>query len=197
MRVRLPVAVFVAVLTCSAALPAAAAPIIFLSPSSTTVDVGDTFSVDVNVADIDDLFGFQFDFIFDDSLLNPVGITEGSFLSQGVGGSTLFAPGTDNGAGTIEFTLGFLLGPVPGVSGSGTLATLAFAATGSGTAAFSLGGLILQDSQFAELQDSAEINGASVNINASATPIPEPTSLLLIGTGLGIIARRRLRRPCP
>jgi len=192
MRVRIAVAVFVAVLICSAALPAAAAPIIFVSPSSASVAVGDTFSVDVNVSDVDDLFGFQFDFNFDRSLFTLLGVTEGSFLSQGVSGSTDFFAGTDNGTGTIEFTLGFLLGAVPGVSGSGTLATLGFTATGPGSAAFSLSGLILQDSQFGEFQNATTINAASVDINA--TPVPEPASLMLISTGLAIIARRRLAR---
>jgi hypothetical protein len=192
MPVRIAVAVFVSVLICSAAVPAAAAPIVFFSPSSASVGVGDTFTVDVNVSGVDDLFGFQFDVNFNHSLLSPLGITEGSFLSQGVSGSTAFLAGTDNGTGTIEFTLAFLLGPVAGVSGSGTLATLGFVATGPGSAALSLSGLLLQDSQLGEFQDTATINEAFLNING--TPVPEPASLMLMGTGLAIIARRRLAR---
>jgi hypothetical protein len=192
MPVRIAVAVFVSVLMCSAARPAAAAPIVFFAPSSASVGVGDTFSVDINVSDIDDLFGFQFDVNFNHSVLSPLAVTEGSFLSQGVSGSTAFLAGTDNGTGTIGFTLGFLLGPVPGVSGSGTLATLGFVATGPGSTAFSLSGLILQDSQLSEFQDTATINEAFLNVNA--TPVPEPASLMLMGTGLALIARRRLAR---
>ena len=191
MRVRIAVAVFVGVLICSAAVPAAGATIISLSPSSGSVAVGDTFSLDVNVSDVDDLFGFQFDLNFDESLFTPLGITEGSFLSQG--GSTDFFAGINNGTGTIEFTLGLLLGAVPGVSGTGTLATFAFAATGPGSAQFSLSELSLLDSQLGELQSGATINTASVDVIASA--VPEPASaggLMLMGIGLAILARRRL-----
>ena len=188
MRVRIAVAVFVGVLICSAALPAAAAPLIFVSPSSASVAVGDTFSVDVNVSDVDDLFGFQFDFNFDESLFTPLGVTEGSFLSQG--GSTDFFAGIDNGTGTIEFTLGLLLGAVPGVSGTGTLATLAFVAIAPGSAEFFLSGLILLDSELGEFQSTVTVNAASVDVNAS--PVPEPATLMLMGTGLAIFARRRL-----
>ncbi len=194
MRVR-AVGVLVAVLICSAALPAAAAPILSLTPSSTSVGVGDTFSIDVNVSDVDDLYGFQFDFNFDQSLLSPLGVTEGSFLSQGVSGSTDFLAGFDNGTGTIEFTLGFLLGAVPGVSGSGTLATLAFVATAPGNTDFSLSGLILLDSQLGEFQNTATINAAAVDINAA--PVPETAStasLMVMATGVTILARRRLAR---
>ena len=191
MRVRIAVAVFVGVVICSAALPAAAATIISLSPSSPSVALGDTFSVDVNVADVEDLFGFQFDFNFEESLFTPLGVTEGSFLSQG--GSTEFFAGINNGTGTIQFTLGLLLGEVPGVSGSGRLATFAFAATGAGSAQFSLSELMLLDSQLGQFQSGATINAASVDVVAS--PVPEPASaasLMLMGIGLAIVARRRL-----
>lgn len=192
MRVR-AVGVLVAVLICSAALPAAAAPILSLTPSSTSVGVGETFSIDVNVSDVVDLYGFQFDFNFDQSLLSPLGVTEGSFLSKGVSGSTDFMAGFDNGTGTIEFTLGYLLGAVPGISGSGTLATLAFVAMAPGNTVFSLSGLILLDSQLGEFQDAATINGAAVDINASAVPETASTAtLMLMAAGVTILARRRL-----
>ena len=194
MRVR-AVGVLVAVLICSAALPAAAAPILSLTPSSTSVGVGGTFSIDVNVSGVQDLYGFQFDLNFDQSLLSPLGVTEGSFLSQGVSGSTDFLAGVDNGTGTIEFTLGFLLGAVPGVSGSGTLATLAFVAIAPGNTDFSLSGLVLLDSQLGEFQNTATINGAAVDINAS--PVPETAStasLVLMAAGATILARRRIVR---
>jgi hypothetical protein len=91
--------------------------------------------------------------------------------------------------------LGFLFGAIPGVSGSGTLATLAFAAIAPGNTEFSLSGLILLDSQLGEFQNTATMSGAAVDINASTVPETASTaSLVLMATGVTILARRRLAR---
>lgn len=192
MRVR-AVGVLVAVLIGSAALPATAAPILSLSPSLASVGVGDTFTIDVNVAGVEDLYGFQFDLNFDQSLVSPLVVTEGSFLSEEFNRATAFGADADTLAGTV-ITVGLLLGGVPGVSGSGTLATFAFRAIGPGSAAFSLSELLLEDS-IGPLQDAATLNGTSVDIKALAVPETASTaSLMVMATGVAILARRRIGR---
>ena len=51
--------------------PASATAILSIEPAASVVQVGDTFSVNVNIADAVDLFGYQFDIIF-----NPAAFTD-------------------------------------------------------------------------------------------------------------------------
>ena len=179
MRARVLVALLTLVLACSA-LPAAAAPILSIAPIP-SVSVGDTFTVNVDITDVTDLYGYQFDLSFDTNYLqvvpqivngSPQDVVEGPFLATG--GATFFIPGVHNGAGTIEFTIDLLLGSVSGVTGSGTLASITFlalAATGINPTALTLSNYLLLDSTLAEipLSPTQVING-SVVIKPSAVP---------------------------
>lgn len=153
---------------------------IFIQPPATVVAPGQSFSLGIAVSGVTDLFAYQFDIGFDPGVLAATGITEGSFLPTG--GPTLFLPGTiDNIAGTITFTAGLLLGPVPGVNGSGTLATIDFEALALGTSAIGLSGGILLDSTLAEIGFASQ--GGSVTV-APRGVIPEPSTAWLFGAGL-------------
>src|SRR5262245_50735741 len=90
---------------------AEAVPLISVSPSAPTVAVGHEITVDVLIADAADLYAYQLGLAFDAALFNVVDVIEGSFLASG--GSTIFFPGADNGAGVIEFNAGTLVGAVP------------------------------------------------------------------------------------
>src|SRR5580658_4444822 len=97
--------------------------VVSIDPSSSNVNVGDNFALDVNISNVRDLYGFQFDLSLAPGVLSAVSITEGSFLAGG--GATFFIPGTiDNTAGAIALTANALLGSGPGVGDSGTLAVL-------------------------------------------------------------------------
>jgi general secretion pathway protein D len=170
-------------------LRAFADAIVSIDPSSLNLPAGQTFSVDVSIPNVADLFAFQFDLGFDPTVLSATGITEGSFLSGG--GATFFIPGTiDNTLGTISFTANTLLGNVPGVTGRGILAIANFAALASGTSPVNLSNVIVLDSNLSDIPFSTA--GGSVTV-ASSTAIPEPSSLLLFTSGLlslGICGRR-------
>lgn len=154
-----------------------------IAPSSTTVDVsaGQTFSVDALVANIQDLYAFQFDWSFDPTILTAVSVSEGAFLP--LGGSTFFLPGLiDNTGGVISDTADSLLGPVIGINGTGILASATFTAKISGTAAITLPNQILLDS----------------NLNPILPPgsnVPEPSTLALAEISvLSLIALRINRK---
>lgn len=120
------------------------------SPSPTTiavdpaqpkvVDLGKSFIVTVNVTDVDDLYLCMFRLKWNNSLIQLNNMIEGPFIEQG--GTTAFI--TDpaltkideiNAAGRINEVTCTLLALVPGVSGSGTIATLNFTALALGTTA--------------------------------------------------------------
>lgn len=108
---------------------------ILISPASQTVSVGQTFTLDINVDQIPDLFDYQFSLSFDPAVLAAQNVTEGALFANT--GNSFFSPGTiDNTAGTILTTADTLVGKVPGVSGPGTLAIVQFTAIAAGSRGF-------------------------------------------------------------
>jgi cohesin domain-containing protein/PEP-CTERM motif-containing protein len=166
------------------ARPVVALPIVSIEPVTSIVAPGDSFFLDINISNVEDLFGFQFDLAFDPAVLSAITIVEGSFLSSV--GESFFIPGIiDNLAGTIAFTANSLLGPIVGASGSGTLARLNFTSTSPGTSIVSLSNVLLLDSSLFEI--------AAATQDANLTSVPEPGSIVLLGTGLFAVWRGRRR----
>jgi predicted lipoprotein with Yx(FWY)xxD motif len=114
-------------------------------PSIVTADVGQNFSINVNVTGVSDLYGWQFSLNWTATILNAVNATEGPFLKSG-GNSTFFYYNLNATADqiTVDCTR---LGNVPGASGSGVLATIKFNVTGSGQSPLNLYNAILLNSQ--------------------------------------------------
>ncbi len=155
-----------------------------------TVSQGSTFTVDVNIFGVTDLFDYQLDLTFNPSVVSATGVSEGSFLSSA--GPTFFLPGTvDNLGGTITLNADTLLGTVPGVSGSGMLLVFDFSALAPGTTALTIANEILQDSTGAVLSDTTT-NG-SVTVPGTGT-VPEPSSLVLLALGTICAAGLALKR---
>jgi len=171
---------------CFCAGTAVATPAVGIHPSLSSVTLGQSFDVAVDVSGVTDLFAFQFDLGFDPSLLAAVSIGEGPFLPAG--GVTHFLPGSiDNALGTIVLTIDTLLGPVPGVSGDGTLAIVRFQAIGLGSGPIGLSGVTLLDSDLHPIPfDTA---GGSVVVSAAAAPLPG--SLWLAVAALAALSARR------
>lgn len=174
-----------------ASVSAQAAPLLSIEPSSLSVGGGQTFTIQVSVADAVDLYAWQLDLGFDPTILNANSIDEGPFLATG--GSTFFIPGTiDNTAGSISFTGNSLLTAISGVNGSGVLATVSFTAVGAGTSPVNLFNVELLDSSLSGT-DTTVANGSVTTV------VPEPTGLGFAGFGLVALAllwqRRNGTRP--
>ncbi|RKU19258.1 hypothetical protein C6500_11200 [Candidatus Poribacteria bacterium] len=107
------------------------------SADTTSVRVGDTFTVRVNAEKVTDLAGWQFDLTFDPNALKAVEVKEGDFLKKG--GSTTFFQ-----RGTIENTVGKITGvssaliAKDGVTGTGRLLSVVFSAKAEGNSELSL-----------------------------------------------------------
>ncbi len=100
-------------------------------PQSLTVpNVGLTFSVNITVESVENLYGYEFKLYYPNDVLNGTSITEGPFLKSG-GVPTLFlvANLTDNynaTNGIADVACLRTASNAPGVNGSGTLATITF-----------------------------------------------------------------------
>jgi len=99
-----------------------------LDPSTiTTPEIGKTFSVNVTIANVTCLCAWDIELYYRNSILTCINATEGPFLQTG--GNKVWAWNITN---TYNSTHGrvcvgcTLLGQVPGVNGSGVLATITF-----------------------------------------------------------------------
>jgi hypothetical protein len=104
-----------------------------IAPSTSTVGGGTTFTLDVTVTDVTDLAVWEFRLFYLNTVLNCTNITEGPFLKAG--GSTFFDSTILNAYNATHGGIlagSTLLGPVPGVNGTGTLATITFQTIAAG-----------------------------------------------------------------
>ena len=99
--------------------------------SKPAIHVDDTFTLDLNAEEVTDLAGWQFDIVFDSTILEAAEVTEGNFLK--VNDGTTFFQG-----GIIDNTTGKITGlstariSESGVSGTGTLLSVTFVAKADG-----------------------------------------------------------------
>jgi hypothetical protein len=84
-----------------------------------------TLRLDLRAQSASGLYGVAFDLVYPSELLSFVGVTPGTFL-----GGTTSLQFEETGAGHLVIGLS-RLGPIAGVSGSGTLLTLEFSSRGS------------------------------------------------------------------
>ena len=105
--------------------------------SKPLIYLGDTFTLDLNVENIHNLGGWQFDIAFDHTVLEAVEVNEGNFLKT-QGGATFFQRGTiQNRSGKIAGLSSARLSE-DGVSGTGALLSATFIAKSAGQTRFRL-----------------------------------------------------------
>jgi hypothetical protein len=121
--------------------------LVYLNPSATLAGVNESFSLDVKVANITDLYSWEFKLFYPNTLLNAIDVLEGTFLKSS--GFTLWF---DNSNPGYNVTYGLvhvgasLTGEIPGVNGSGVIATIDFRALAVGSSQLDLQDTILLDS---------------------------------------------------
>ena len=108
-----------------------------LSTDTTSVRVGDAFTVHVNAEKVTDLAGWQFDLTFDPDVLEAVEVNEGDFLKKG-DGNTFFQRGViDNTVGKIAGLSSALISKNGG-TGTGNLLSVVFSAKAEGNSELAL-----------------------------------------------------------
>lgn len=125
---------------------------IYVDPQVSVGLPGQDFTVNIEISDVVDLYGWEFRLGWNSTILVALSVVEGSFLKQG--GDTFFWSKINNTAGymIVDCTL---LGDVLGVSGNGTLATVEFYVEAIGDCVLDLYGTILVSSAEQPIEHTA------------------------------------------
>lgn len=157
-----------------------------ISAPFATVGVGDIFTVPISITGATDLTSWQFDLAFDQAIVQANSVTEGPFMLSF--GTTLFSSGViDNTIGLISLVTDSYVDLPPNPSGSGVLANIGFQALAPGVS------LLTFSNVFLNLSDTG-FNIANGQITVTAAPVPEPTTLVLLTSGLALLGARCLAR---
>ncbi len=194
--------------------------LVFFSPSTTTVSVGETFQAGLSLGDIpqlvvfgpgyslSDLYAFQVEIDFDPTVLQVLDVNEGTLLpdyAASTGTTTLWLPGfIDNTGGSVSFIVDTLTGVSSGADTSkgGLLFSVDFQAIGTspGTTV-SLSNVCMQSAHDVSVQTCAlsdDVIGtsslASATIGVAVAPAPEPSSWIYFGIGSTVLLLGSLRR---
>jgi hypothetical protein len=172
--------------------PAAHAVTLVLSPSTQSVGVGNSVSVDILISGLGDgvapsLGGFDLEVSFDPSIL----VLTGATLNAPLGASAQFSfevQSTATGAVASLFALSALSGPeLDALQGDEfNVATLVFSTLAPGTSALVFGNVVLTNSVGGSLPLDVAFNGEIV--------VPEPSTSIGVGLGLAALALVRRRR---
>jgi hypothetical protein len=115
---------------------------VYVDPLENVYNVGDTFTVNINVADVVDLYSWGIKVSWDRDLLVATGVTEGSFLAMQPDGTAFVNVVYDDYVDAGCTTLGDWFG----VSGSGVLMTITFDVLDAGKTSLEIFYSVLLDS---------------------------------------------------
>ncbi len=107
---------------------ASAGTVLQLDPTTSIANFGESFTVNIDIQDVTDLFSYDVRLTFDPLVLVATTVEEGPFLKDGT-----ISPSGTNFTGGIANPFGFVLvtcnivGEYPGVDGTGTLFSVTFA----------------------------------------------------------------------
>lgn len=178
------------------AVQAQAVPIVSVDPSSTSVSVGDVFSIDILVSGLgagEEVGGYSLFLTFDSSILKGTAFTDDPDGKMSPG--TAFPPVGFGAGGVSPLELFFVADAGTDLTTQGTgfrLARVTFEAIAPGLSHLKLStaGEFLSDGAGADLPADAQDGTVCVGGPAACT-VPEPGLLALLGAGLSAFALRR------
>jgi len=133
-------------------------------PSTDVAVAGQLFTANITVSNVTDLYLWAFSISWNPATLDLTNITEGDFLMGGGSTTGVLIKEINQTGGYIKEATCSLLGSIPGVSGSGTLATITFKATAVGSSPLDIYFCDLLNSTGESI--SRYIIDSSVNIDA-------------------------------
>jgi hypothetical protein len=117
---------------------------LYVDPQTTKSEVGQDFSINISISRVVDLSGWQIQLSWNKTILDVLNATEGPFLKSGGNNPYFAAPKIyENGSLLLDCSR---VGNVPGINGSGVLATIRFNVISSGECDLHLYGAMLANS---------------------------------------------------
>jgi len=136
--------------------------VVSVVPQLISANLGQSFSINVTVSDVVDLYAWEIELSWNPSLLGTISVTERSFLESG--GDTFFIYNVNDTQGHILIDC-TLIGQIVGVNGGGVLATVTFLALGAGETSLDLYDEVLLDHN--ETQIACQVSDGYCYLNVS------------------------------
>jgi hypothetical protein len=117
---------------------------VYVDPANVTgLNIGDNFTININVANVSNLAGWEIQLFYNSQVINAIGVVEGPFLKNVQ--NTIFISGDPLGIdNNYNSTYGrvylacAILGTTDGAAGTGTLVNVTFRAVGAGISVLAL-----------------------------------------------------------
>lgn len=154
-------------------------PTLFVQPATQTVAVGETFEVDLMVANVttpDGLGGYTLAVAYDPDVIHGLAITDSGFVRSGGGQVICPSSGIDNDAGNLAhlcFTIPLIPEPGPTASEPQALVRITFEAVGEGRSDLDIGESSITDPR-GNLLAASRTNGEVV-VQAIGGDLEPPT----------------------
>jgi len=162
---------------------------LYVEPQLTTIKPLRTFEINISIANVTDLAGWEFKLYYPNSLLNATEIKEGPFLKTAGGTFFMVKEFTDNYNETHGriWAACVLEGQGPGTSGAGTLAMITFKAKLNGTAILHLAETDLIDSEMPPNHIShVTVDGGVKILNVDISILNAEASKTIVGQGFPV-----------
>tara|TARA_R110002012_G_scaffold302230_1_gene503045 strand:+ start:1826 stop:2413 length:588 start_codon:yes stop_codon:yes gene_type:complete len=165
------------------------AALITMTPSSQTIELGDTASIDVSISDFatDQYLGvYDFEVAFNDSILSVSNIIFGTEL--GFSFQNDFSFGADLHV-VLEASLEDAQYLIDNQASEFLLFTIEFTGTNYGSSSVALDYVLLGDQDGNEITD-VDFSSARITVN-NPNAVPEPSALGILFAGFAFIAMRK------
>ncbi len=165
------------------------AALITMTPSSQTIELGDTASIDVSISDFatDQYLGvYDFEVAFNDSILSVSNIIFGTEL--GFSFQNDFSFGADLHV-VLEASLEDAQYLIDNQASEFLLFTIEFTGTNYGSSSVALDYVLLGDQDGNEITD-VDFNSARITVD-NPNAVPEPSALGILFAGFAFIAMRK------
>ncbi len=177
---------------------AAAIPLLSVVPSFQSGNIGDLFSVDLVISNLggEEVGSFDIDLTYNSTILSGQSITLGNGLGDPGNPLETFPVAASFAGGVADISeISFLdESTLQGLQGSSfTLATLSFQGSANGLSPLTITQSVVANGDLNTQSLTVNLETGAIQVGDLA-PVPEPTTLLLVGTGTALAALRRRRR---